>query len=87
MNYRMGEMTDCGSYLENESTAKILWEVRGRTIVAPFPLIFEVINAVEEAPSVVTPRPRRRRDSSKRRTGVGADRRRRQGLQTLLEEC
>jgi len=50
MNYRMGEITGCGSRLENESTASISCEVRvncGCTIVAPFSLIFEAITAVE----------------------------------------
>ncbi|TVY78330.1 hypothetical protein LSUE1_G006695 [Lachnellula suecica] len=50
MNYKMGEITDCGSRLENDSTANISCEVRvncGCTIIAPFSLIFEAITAVE----------------------------------------
>jgi Heterokaryon incompatibility protein (HET) len=50
MNYRMGEIYDCGSRLQNERTANISCEVRvncGCTIVAPFSLVFEAITAVE----------------------------------------
>jgi len=50
MNYKMGEITGCGSRLENESTANISCTVRvncGCTIIAPFPLIFEAITAVQ----------------------------------------
>jgi hypothetical protein len=50
MNYRMGSIYDCGSRLQNDSTANISCEVRvncGCTITAPFSLIFEAITAVE----------------------------------------
>lgn len=49
MNYRMGELTDCESRLQNENTASISCEVRvncGCRIIAPFSLIFEAITAV-----------------------------------------
>jgi hypothetical protein len=50
MNYRMKDITGCGSRLENESTANISCEVTvncGCTIIAPFSWIFEAITSVE----------------------------------------
>ncbi|KAF7556000.1 hypothetical protein G7Z17_g1730 [Cylindrodendrum hubeiense] len=50
MNYRMVDITECGSRLANGSTASISCHVTvncGCTIVAPFALIFEAITAVE----------------------------------------
>ena len=50
MNYRMVDITGCGSRLENESTASIVCEVNlncGCMIVAPFSFMFEAITAVE----------------------------------------
>ncbi|KAI9854413.1 MAG: hypothetical protein M1813_001262 [Trichoglossum hirsutum] len=49
MNYRMRDMKECRSRLENDSTESILCEVLvncGCTIIAPFSWIFEAITAV-----------------------------------------
>jgi hypothetical protein len=70
MNYRLVDMTGCGSRLQNESTATISCEVRvkcGCTIVAPFSWIFEAITAVHGSflgETTATPSGRRRQDSS-----------------------
>jgi len=50
MNFVLGGMSDCGSRLQNESTASISCEVQvncGCFIIAPFSFIFEAITAVE----------------------------------------
>lgn len=50
MNYRMVDITGCGSRLENERTGSIECEVFlicGCMIIAPFSLMFEAITAVE----------------------------------------
>jgi Heterokaryon incompatibility protein (HET) len=53
MNYNMIDMIDCGSRLENSSTANMSCEVRvncGCKIIAPFSFVFEAITAVNGSP-------------------------------------
>ncbi|KAK0729583.1 hypothetical protein B0H67DRAFT_475746 [Lasiosphaeris hirsuta] len=50
VDYKMVDVTSCGSRLENENTTDLVCHVRvncGCTIVAPFSLVFEAITAVQ----------------------------------------